>query len=173
MTAEKLIYSQKVLDLVTLSVEYCKQVEQCRTMERERFIDVMRGLLPMLYLKASLLGEVGESMGYNEPCVTEADYDYVRHSVAAVMGDRDDYLDVFVEDFKYSDRPVLQTVSENLADIYQTLRDFAEVFRGGHDEAMETALFDVMDAFGTAWGQKLLNALRALHDSRFGGAAYE
>ena len=35
------------------------------------------------------------------------------------MGDKDDYLDVFVQDMVYSDQPIKKSISEDLADIYQ------------------------------------------------------
>ena len=166
-TEENFIYSRPVLDFITVCTEYCKFLEQPTTTERQKFIDVMRGLLPMLYLKASLLGDIPEEPGFNEPRVTEEDYDYVRGSVARIMGDRDDYLDTFVEDFKYSDQPVLCTISENLADVYQIVRELVEAFRGGYEESMQVALAEAIAEFELQWGQKLLNALRALHDVRF------
>ena len=168
-----------MLDFITVGTEFCKYLEQLDTSvsqpgtddgpenPRTAFIDVMRGLLPMLYLKASLMGEMPEGEGYNAERLTEADYDYIRHGVASVMGGLDDYLDVFVEDFKYSDRPVLRTVSEDLADIYQAVRETVETFRDGYEDAMQVALYDVRESFKNEWGQKLLNALKALHDARF------
>ena len=166
-TEEQYIYSRPVLDFITVCTEYCKYLEQPTTTERQKFIDVMRGLLPMLYLKASLLGEIPEEPGFNEPCVTEEDYDFVRSSIAHIMAEKDDYLDVFVEDFKYSDQPVLCTISENLADVYQIVRELVEAFRRGYEESMQVALYDAINEFELQWGQKLLNALRALHDVRF------
>lgn len=161
---EKFLYSQPVLDFVTVSTEYCKYVEQCSQTETNDFCRVMRGLLPMIYLKATLLEEVPETAGWNEKRVTEEDYNYIRSQVAAILGSNDDFLDVFVEDFKYSEHPVLCTISENLADIYQQLRELVEAFREGYEDAMEVALFETIDEFHIQWGQKLLNALRALHD---------
>lgn len=163
------LYAPAVLDFVTVATEFCRRVETCGETEREQFGDILRPLLAMIYLKASLLPEVEAPAGFNEASVTEADYDFVRHNVAAVLGEQDDYLDVFVEDFKYSDQPVLCTVSEDLADVYQALRNMVEVYRGGHEEAMAVALADVREQFALYWGQKLLNALRALHDARYGG----
>lgn len=166
-TEENFIYSRPVLDFITVCTEYCKFLEQPTTRERRQFIDVLRGLLPMLYLKASLLGDIPEEPGFNEPHVTEEDYNYVRATVADIMGDRDDYLDVFVDDFKYSDQAVLCTVSENLADVYQIVRELVEAFRGGYEESMQVALAEAMAEFELQWGQKTLNALRALHEARF------
>ena len=164
---ESQIYSQKTLEFITVASEYCKAVEHCREFEQQDFVDVMRNLLPMLYLKISLIGEIEEADGYNEPKVTEEDYNYVRSGVASVLGEKDDYLDVFVEDFKYSEQPILSTISENLADIYQALRNLLEVFRSNYEDAMQVALFDAVEDFKLYWGQPLLNALKALHDVRF------
>ena len=79
----------------------------------------------------------------------------------------DDFLEVHVADFKFSEQPILCTVSENLADIYQSLRDLVEIFREGYDEAMQVALHEASTEFRLTWGQALLNALRALHDVRY------
>mgnify|MGYP002508651933 FL=1 len=86
---------------------------------------------------------------------------------ASLLADKDDYLDVFVEDFKYSEQPILCTISENLADIYQVLRNLLEVFRSNYEDAMQVALYDTVEEFKLYWGQTLLNALKALHDARF------
>ena len=164
---ESQIYSQKTLEFITIASEFCKALEHCREFEQHEFIDVMRNLLPMVYLKVSLIGTIEETDGYNEPKVTEDDYNYVRSNVAAILAEKDDYLDVFVEDFKYSEQPILCTISENLADIYQALRNLLEVFRSNYEDAMQVALYDTVEDFKLYWGQTLLNALKALHDVRF------
>ena len=73
---------------------------------------------------------------------------------------------MIVEDFTNCDTPLLCTVSENLADVYQPVRNLVEVFRQQSDceEALQTALYDTLDQFRLSWGQKLLGALRTLHD---------
>lgn len=164
---ESQIYSQKTLEFITIASEFCKALEHCREFEQHEFIDVMRNLLPMVYLKVSLIGTIEETDGYNEPKVTEDDYNYVRSNVAAILAEKDDYLDVFVEDFKYSEQPILCTISENLADIYQALRNLLEIFRSNYEDAMQVALYDTVEDFKLYWGQTLLNALKALHDVRF------
>jgi hypothetical protein len=39
----------------------------------------------------------------------------------------------------------------------------------GNEEMMEAALKEAKEGYESHWGQTLLNALRALHDARFGG----
>jgi hypothetical protein len=69
---------------------------------------------------------------------------------------------------QYSDTPVLSTISENLADVYQDLGNFAALFRQENERVMEQALFFCVENFRIYWGQKLLNALKAIHGIRFG-----
>ena len=83
------------------------------------------------------------------------------------MGEKDDYLDVFVEDMVYSDQPIKKCISEDLADIYQDIRDFIFVFQLGLNETMNDSLALCQENFGLLWGQKLVNTLRALHDVKY------
>ena len=84
------------------------------------------------------------------------------------MGEKDDYLDVFMEDMKYSEAPILTTVSENLSDIYQELKNFALSYKHASDEEqMMNALAIVKEEFQYSWGQKAVNVLRALHEARY------
>ncbi len=161
---ENFLYSPTVLDFVRVGTEYCRCLEHCGEMDRASFCHTMRALLPMVYLKATMMPEVQETDGWNEPQLTEEDYEYIRQSVARLMAEQDGFLDVFVEDFKYSEEPLLCTISENLADVYQTLRELAAVFSEAHTEAMMVALYETMEEFKLQWGQKLLGALRAIHD---------
>ena len=167
------IYRRDILAFVTVATEFCKQVEQCSGSERGEFTTVMQRLLPMVYLKAAFIDEIEEGVGYVDAVVTESDYEYVRTQIAAIMRDADDYLDVFVEQFRYSDAPVVCTVSESLADVYQALRNMVEAFRNEIDEAMEVALFECMEEFRMHWGQQLLGALRAMHELVASGQADE
>ena len=147
-----------------MSAEYCKYLENCADEAIQPFAQTLCALLPMLYLKAVMLPPVEELDGYVAPVVDEDDYNYVRRNIHSVLRSLDDYLDVQVEDFRYSEQPVLCTVSENLADIYQALRDLVETFREGHEEAMQVSLFETVEEFKLTWGSKLLAALRVLHN---------
>ena len=163
------IYDKDVLEMITVAAELCVRLENAVQEETLSFCGDMLKILPLLYVKALMVNETGvaEMFGEAEKLVTEEDYDYVRSSVAAAMGAYDDYLDVFVEDMKYSDRPVRKTVSEDLADIYQDLRNLAGIYKQGFPEAMEAALSETMEGFAHYWGQRLVNVVRAIHDVKF------
>lgn len=170
MKEEQQIYTPQALEFITISTEFCKQLEQANEAESKEFIAVMCKLLPMVYVKASLVGEVEESSGFVQEYVTEEDYNFVRSAVANLMGEDDEYLDTFKDDFKYSEAPILCAISESLADVYQPLRNLVEIYRQGYDDAMEVALFEAIEQFKLYWGQTLLNVLRALHTVLYKGA---
>lgn len=164
------VYGRDVMEFVTVVVEYCAFLEQADGKERLRFVDTLTKLLPLLYLKASLLPkyEILNEAYYSEDFVTEGDYNMVRTHIYNIMGEKDDYLDVFVEDMKYSESPILATVSENLADIYQELKNFAMRYKNAADEEeMMNVLAEVKEEFQYSWGQKTVNVMRALHEVRY------
>ena len=161
-------FSKNNLEFVTVAVEYCLYMEQCTEHKRDEFVDTVLKLLPLLYLKASILQDrYGENESYIKQVVSEEDYETIRSAVGRVMGEQDDYLDVFVEDMKYSDTPIRRNISEDLADIYQDLRNFVETYRQGVDETSEVALQEVAEHFRCYWGQTLVNTMRALHDVKY------
>ncbi len=48
----------------------------------------------------------------------------LRINLAGILAEKDDYLDVFIQDMVYSDQPIKKNISEDLADIYQAIKDF-------------------------------------------------
>lgn len=171
-TDKQIIFDKNVVEFVTVAAQVCAFLERASEQPRGTFVDTSLKLLPLLYLKACLLPPCSRMEEIDpETFVTEADYEMVRGAVAAVMADKDDYLEVFLDDMAYSDTPIRQTISEGLADIYQPLRDFLEVYRLGLEYTMNDALVICREQFAEYWGQRLLNVLRALHAVRYAAAA--
>ena len=161
-----MIYSKEVIDFVKIAADYCLKLEHSREATPRELVKAMLNSLPYLYIRGTTLLE---TTGDNDllsidPQVTEDDYNFVRNGVYEVLGRYDEYLDVFVEDMKYSDKPILRSVSEDLADIYQDLRNFVAAYHDGIEEMMTAALYEVLDNFREYWGQKCVNVMRALHD---------
>lgn len=158
---------KNTVEFVTVAAEYIVFIGNSGEKEKEEFLDVLSKLLPLLYLKASMLPDTAPDGFYLEESVTEPEYDSVRSTMRAVLSDDDDYLEVFVEDMKYSDTPVVKSVSEDLADIYQALKNFIASYRSGLEEVMNEALSVCAEGFRTYWGQVLVNTLRAVHSARY------
>jgi hypothetical protein len=165
---DHIVYSKNVIEFVTVAAETCLFLEHSTEFSQPDFVSKSVKLLPLLYLKASLI-EIPDRVfdETTEQFVTEEDYAYVKEQLEQMLGADDSYLEVFHPDMAISDTPIAAFISENLADIYQELKDFAANYQLGETDIMNDALVTCLETFGEHWGQKLLNALRALHSIRF------
>ena len=158
------VYQQPAIEFVTVAVQVCIYLEKVSEHEREEFLDKLLSLLPLLYLKARLVTKADlELDGYTEQFVTEQEYEDIRQAIALQLGSDDTYLEVYMEDMRYSDEPITAFISENIADIYQELKDLACNYQTQNESVMNDALVACLEAFEQHWGQKLLNVLRPLH----------
>lgn len=158
------VYSKEIVEFVTVGVEYCSHVESVAEQERDAFALKLARILPLLYLKATLLpGEESDEADNLESYVTEEQYEYLRAMIAKKLGRGDDYLEVFDPDMAYSEAPLAASISEGLADIYQDIRDLLEIYRIGNEELSQAAIARCRHNFVTYWGQKLVNVMRPLH----------
>jgi len=165
---DHIVYSKNVIEFVTVAAETCLFLEHATEFSREDFVLRSVKILPLLYLKASMI-DIPKSVfdEGTERFVSEEDYQFVREQVEQLLGNDDLYLEVFHPDMALSDTPIAAFVSENMADIYQEMKDFAASYQLADVDVMNDALVACLEAFGEHWGQKLLNALRALHALRF------
>lgn len=157
--------SNNTLSLIALTNEYCHSVEHCGEGTRDMFVARMLKLLPRIYMTVSdveIEGGYGEY--YIEQVLDELAYDQVRDLIASVMGGEDVYLEVFVEDMKYSDTPISAFVSENLADLYQEFFNLIQSVKDAPNEARQTLVDQCKENFINYWGQTLCNVLRALNN---------
>jgi hypothetical protein len=165
---DHIVYSPAVIEFVTVTAETCLFLEHATEFSRTDFVQKIVKILPLLYLKTSLV-DIPESVFDDVPerFVSEEDYVYIKEQVEQLLGPDDSYLETFHPDMAISDTPIAAFISENLADVYQELKDFAANYQLADVDTMNDALVFCLEAFGEHWGQKLLNALRALHAIRF------
>ena len=164
-----IIYDKNTIEFVTVAVQFCDFLENAATSENQKeLIDKLTKIIPLLYLKASML-PAGDFLSDEEPetFVSEYDYEYIRMHLSGLFGANDDYLDVFSPDMPYSDTPVAASISEDLADIYQDIKNFISVYEIGLDETMHSAILICKENFETFWGQKTVNVLRPLHAIKY------
>lgn len=166
---KEIVYSRDSIEFVTVAVQYCAYLENFdNNIAESELTDKLTKILPLLYLKASLIPET-DTVNEDDPeiSVTEDDYNYIISKLSDIFGKDDTYLEVFLQDMKYSETPISASISEDLADIYQDLKNFATVFERGITENMNDALFVCTENFRMYWGQKLVNVLRALHSIKY------
>lgn len=165
---DHIVYSTRVIEFVTVGAQTCLFLEHTADNSFTDFVEKAVKILPLLYLNASLL-DIPEFVFDDIPerFVNEEDYQFVREQVEQLLGNDDSYLEVFHPDMALSDTPIAAFVSENMSDIYQELKDFVANYQLGDIDIMNDSLAACLNAFGEHWGQKLLNALRALHALRY------
>lgn len=165
---EDIVFSRNTIEFVTVAAEFCAYLERCNEHTRKDFTDTMLKLLPLLYLKAQMLPDDDRIEDDTlQDFVTEDSYEILRITIAELLAEKDAYLDVFVAEMKYSDTPVTKNISEDLADIYQDIKNFISLFRLGINETMHDTIVECNSHFRKYWGQILVNTLRALHESKY------
>ena len=164
-TSVKDIVNQEIVsDFIMQSALFCVYLEEMEEPKKSEFIEKMLWFLPQIYTKARQIPLPRVAFdGDPERFATEEEYEMVRNKVEAIIGSDDAYLEVFMEDIRYSDEPITAFISENIADIHQELDDLVSNWQIDNDWVKNDALLACLEAFREHWGQKLLNVLRPLH----------
>jgi hypothetical protein len=161
---KEIVYSANVVEFVTVANEYCSFAERITEFSSADVIDKSVKLLSLLYLKALLLPKVEQiNEEENEKFVTEFDWLYIRNGIEAILEDKDKFLDFFDSDMNETPEPVTYSIAENMADIYQDLKDFLEIYKLGNEDLSNDAIFECLENFKHYWGYRLVNTLRILH----------
>lgn len=151
------------IEFLTVAIEFCKFIEQY-SLHQKDFLDKISKLLPLLYLKASM-AEKGEPIYDAEPekFVDEFTYNEIKENLCNILGDKDQYLTAIHPDIALSDSVIAASISEDLADVYQSAKDFVESAKIGDENILNDALIICIADFKTYWGTRLLSAELAIH----------
>ncbi|MGC1392298.1 MAG: DUF5063 domain-containing protein [Bacteroidales bacterium] len=164
------VYSRNVVEFVAIANEFCKYAEHASELKGNELLKILQRILPLLYLKASLLPQLEPFFeDGNEKFVTEADWTIINDILKEKFGTANDYLEVFDEKINDSEEPVVAGISENMADIYQDMKDFLLLYQTGTEEVMNDAVWECRMNFENFWGQKLVNSMRAIHKFIYSG----
>lgn len=164
MEAHQIVYSKNVVEFVTVANEFCSSVEKVSKISAKKNLQKLQKLLPLLYLKAALLPETEQLLDDElEKYVSELDYNVLHQKWLVLLNENDSFYEVFDPNIQFGHEAVTASVSENLLDIYQDLKNFLIAYSIGNDEVMNDALFECTNHFGEFWGQQLVNVLRAVH----------
>jgi len=170
----QLVYSKNVIEFVTVANEYCNAIEHVGKIPVEKNLQRLQKVLPLLYLKAVLLPKTESVLEDEiEKYVSELDYNLYNQKWAQALGENDSFYEVFDPSIQFGQETVTANISENLLDIYQSLKDFILSYSVGNDEVMNDALYVCSYNFEEYWGQNLVNVLRAIHRLVYSGADFE
>lgn len=161
-------YSKEVIEFVAVAKKFCDFVEAAPGMPLQEFIPRLQKFIPLVYLKGALLPESdAEENDLTEDTVTEEEYNALYRAIHRLLGEYDDYLEVFDENMQYSETPVVHSIAEKVCDIYQDLKNFLVTFRCGIPEVIGEALWQLNGNFELYWGKSCAGVLRAVHQVVF------
>ncbi len=164
------VYSRTVIEFVAVANEFCKYAERASGLKGDELLKILQRILPLMYIKASLLPSLDPFFeDGNEKFVTESEWISVNDTLREKFGTANDYLEVFDDKISDTEGPVLSSISENIADIYQDIKDFLLLYQTGTGEVMNDAIWECRMNFENFWGQKLVNAMRAIHKFLYSG----
>jgi hypothetical protein len=158
------VYSKNVIEFVTVANEYCASVENAAAVPARENLEKLQKLLPLLYIKAAVLPKIERLLEEDlEKYVTELDYNVLHQKWLQLLNENDSFYEVFDPTIQFGQETVTASVSENLLDIYQELKDFITAYSIGNEEVMHDALAECLYNFEQSWGQQLVNVMRAVH----------
>ena len=160
----------RLLEIVSLSTEYCSVCENAGEFEKDEFIDRLLNLLPRIYWEFFDLvpSEIMlEDESYFGSYLEEDYYESIRRHIESLLGEDDVFLETFEEDMKYSDTPIGASIAESLSDIFQPLFNFISIVRDSEGQQMSDAYIICREQFCEYWSQTLCNVLRALNHIKF------
>jgi len=164
------VYSRNVIEFVAVANEFCKYAEHASDLKGDELLKILQRILPFMYLKASLLPELNPFFeDGNEKFITESDWTRMQEIFREKFGTANDYPEVFDEKISESEGHVVSSISENMADIYQDIKDFLLLYQTGTPEVMNDAVWECRLNFESFWGQKLVNSMRAIHKFVYSG----
>ena len=160
----RIVYDKAVVEFVTVANEYCNFIERIGIYTTSSALSIAQKILPLVYLKAALLPDVEKILDDEvEKFVTELDYNIILQKWMLKLGQYDSFREVFKPGMEFSEEALEASISENLLDIYQNLKDFVSIYSLGSEEVMNDGLSECIYQFKEYWGQRLVNVLRAIH----------
>lgn len=166
--ANNIVYSKNAVEFVAVANEYCNLIETVATYKPQTLLDFLRKLLPLLYFKVSTLPPMEKiSDDELEKYVSELEYNALLTKWLLKLGEYDLYHEVIDPEIQFGTETVTASISENLLDIYQDMKDFLTSYSFGNEEVMYDSLAVCLEHFRDFWGQRLVNVLRALHQLCF------
>ncbi len=162
-SADDITLSKSVIEMATVANEFCYFLETVDKREKKDILDFTHRILPLLYLKGTLLPNV-------EPQNPEADERFVNEeqweSIFTILRDKfgkDDEFWLIDPQQINETEPLKASISENITDIYQDMKDFLLLMKKNTFAARENAIHDCKLLLADHWGYRIGNIFTQVH----------
>jgi len=154
---------RKVLEMFTVANEYCLFLEKAEEYPTEVLLDFLLKISPLLYLKGALLPAIiTENEDKEERFVVEQQWEDL-HNVLKDKFKENNVFHKLASPDTLSGDEMKGSIAENVADIYQDLKDFVMLYMKNTYTAKEAAVFQCYLLFRSHWGPLLLEIQPQLH----------
>jgi len=166
----KPVYSAHVIEFTAVATEYCRYAEHSPELKGTELLMIMQRFLPLLYQKAAMLPVLEPHFeDGNEKFVTEQDWNKIHDNLKMALGSANDYLELLDDPASGDEGAVAAEIAEDMADIYQDMKNFVLLYQTGTEEVMNDAIWECRLNFENYWGIRLLNSLKAIHKFQASG----
>ncbi len=156
---ENPVISRQVLEMITVAHEYCLFFEEAEKYPAQEIFAYFQKIGPLLYLKGAILPTgIKAEPEYMERFVTEEQWEGIFKSLREKFGEEDVY---YVHNHNYDTEEV--SLADNLADIYQDMKDFVMLYQKAPITSKECAVAELQKLFENHWGLRVLQALGYVH----------
>lgn len=158
------IASSEVIELYKAAHDFCLTIEEHYKFDKEFFFRYCQRILPFLYLRGALLPEC-ECYDWidNDRYVTSETWQDIYNSLLSLFEDKNTFF-YWNNSLK---EPIESSMSENITDIYQDLKDFVFLYSKPSFYAKSNAVYYVRRWYYERWGYLILLTLQNMHHNVF------
>jgi hypothetical protein len=158
-----LLKSNQVLEMITVANDFCVFTESVKDKDAAAILSYYQKVLPLLHIKGSLLPDIEVSdESANVKYVSEEHWQEVFTALELKFGKDDKYW--FPD---HNNDLIKDSLADNLADIYQDMKDFVVLFQDARLASKENAVADLKALFATHWGLRTTKAAYKIHLTLF------
>ena len=168
---EEAYKSRPVIELLTVAHEYCLYLEKAEEHGKVSMLDFISKISPLLYLKGALLTPLAPSdPDAGERFVTQEQWEDMFLTLHRIFGE-DDLFWVAIPESDGQYTLLKASLAEQLADIYQDMKDFVLLYQKNLQTSRENAVSEIKRLFSTHWGVRLAQVQRHVHTLIYGEPA--
>jgi len=162
-TIDDLTLSKAVIEMATVANEFCYFFETVEKKKTDIILNFTQRILPLLYLKGSLLPDVNpQNPDANERFVTEEQWEVIFITLREIFGKDDEYWIIDPQNINETE-PLKASLAENIADIYQDMKDFILLLQKNTHAARENAINECKSLLANHWGYRVGNVFTRIH----------
>jgi len=155
--------SKAVIEMATVANEFCYFFETVEKKNSETILSFTQRILPLLYIKGSLLPDIQpQNPEANERFVTEEQWERIFTTLREIFAKNDEFWFIDLQHINETE-PLKASLSENIADIYQDMKDFILLMQKNTLAARENAISECRLLLANHWGYSIGNIFTQIH----------